>query len=147
MSATAEEIAFARMSENETAAERLERVRRDRELQSAMIGVVADAHRSAPLDRPGFAPPPPTPGSNNGWRTAPPLAVPGGDATQRIIDAMVHAMQPHGVGNPQRPAALEAVGGPGATEPPTAAEPAPISAAAEAKAPPAAAEVTRRRLT
>jgi hypothetical protein len=142
-----ENVAFMRLGQIETGAQRLERERRDLELRAAMVGVIADAHRSAPLDRPGFAPPAPTPGSNNGWRTAPPLAVPGGDATQRIIDAMVHAMQPHGVGNPQRPAALEAVGGPGATEPPTTAEPAPISAAAEAKAPPAAAEVTRRRLT
>jgi hypothetical protein len=76
-----ENVAFMRLGQIETGAQRLERERWDLELRAAMVGVIADAHRSAPLDRPGFAPPAPTPGSNNGWRTAPPLAVPGGDAT------------------------------------------------------------------
>lgn len=146
MSVSAEEIAFARMSQMETVVQRLERERRDRELQAAMVGVIGDAHKSHPLDRPGWAPPKDT-ANRTGWRTAPPLEMPGGDRSQRIIEQMCDAML-----GPGAPAALAR--GPSETQPPQAqptAEPALVSAAPKAEAataaPPAAAgAVTRRRL-
>jgi hypothetical protein len=150
-----ENVAFMRLGQIETGAQRLERERRDLELRAAMVGVIADARRSAPLDRPGFAPPAQAPGSRNGWRTAPPLEMPGGDRSQRIIEQLCDAML-----GPGAPAALGR--GPGATAPKAeleaakpevahvavaVAEPVAPRAKAVTDAPPAAAEVTRRRLT
>jgi len=140
-----ENVAFMRLGQIETGAQRLEREHRDLELRAAMVGVIADARRSAPLDRPGFAPAAPaTPG--NGWRTAPPLEMPGGVTSQRIIEQMCDAML-----GPGAPAALAR--GPGATAPkaqptaqavPTPAKPEVAPAAANAVvAPPV---LTRRRL-
>ena len=124
-----ENVAFMRLGQIETGAQRLERERRDLELRAAMVGVIADARRSAPLDRPGFAPPAPAPGSRNGWRTAPPLEMPGGDRSQRIIEQLCDAML-----GPGAPAAVGR--GPGETQPPQmqpTVDAAPISAAPKAE--------------
>jgi hypothetical protein len=98
-----EEIAFARLGEMETAAQRQERERQDRELCAAMIGVVADARRSTPFDRPGFVPPAAAPGRGTGWRTAPALEMPGGDRTQRLIEQLCNALLPHGPAHGRKP--------------------------------------------
>jgi hypothetical protein len=69
---------------------------KDIALEMAVAGLVSDAWRK----------PPPTATTNspvtvpgNGWRDTGPLRPPPG---VNLIDAMVHAMQPHGVGNPER---------------------------------------------
>jgi hypothetical protein len=69
---------------------------KDIALEIAIRGLVSDAWR-----------PPPTASTTsqaqqprgNGWRDTGPLRPPPG---VNLIDAMVHAMQPHGVGNPER---------------------------------------------
>jgi hypothetical protein len=117
---------------------------KDAALEIAVRGLLGDARRSSPVD---YAGPKresaPASGPGTGWRDRGPLVPPPGIAA---IDRMVEAMQPHQPGNPEYRGPVQ----PEAGAQPTA-EAAPVSAApkaeAVAEAPPAAAEVTRRRLT
>jgi hypothetical protein len=105
-----EDLAFAMLGQIGATDQLVERLRQQRELREAMRGVVADARRSAPLSYPGggrppkrdevAAPQPPQP-AGTGWREARPLEPPGGATTQRYIEPMTHAMQPHQPGNPE----------------------------------------------
>jgi hypothetical protein len=109
---------------------------KDVALEMAIRGLVSDAWRKPPPTATSTSPIA-VPG--NGWRDTGPLRPPPGIS---IIDAMVEAMQPHGVGNPARrgPAPTPAV-------PTTSAAPAkPEVAAATSAGPVAAATPTRRRL-
>jgi hypothetical protein len=98
-----ENIAFARLGQIETLEEHAKRQREDRALCTVMADVVADARRSAPHDRPGFVPPAAAPGRGNGWRTAPALEMPGGEATQRLIERLCNALLPHGPAHGRKP--------------------------------------------
>jgi hypothetical protein len=74
-------------------------VHKDAALEIAIRGVVSDAWRTPSAaeqsaTEPAVAQPPGT-----GWRDSGPLRPPPG---VNLIDAMVHAFQPHGVGNPER---------------------------------------------
>jgi hypothetical protein len=116
---------------------------KDAALEIAVRGLLGDARRSSPVDYAGAGKPqaePATAPGGNGWRDRGPLLPPPGVS---IIDRMVEAMQPHQPGNPEYRAPAPAIA--------ATAEAAPVSAApkaeAVAEAPPAAAEVTRRRLT
>ena len=93
-----------------------DRLRQQREISAAMVGVVADARRGrgTPLDRPGWGRPKSeeeqraaalagTPVAaavpqGTGWREAPPLGPPPG---VNHIDRIAHELAPHGVGNPE----------------------------------------------
>jgi hypothetical protein len=85
-----------------------QRERLDRQIADCMRGAVDDAlHRKNPMDGPSL--PTVTPAgagrvagvpSNNGWRTSPPLEVPGGSTAQAVIQAMTEAALPHSPGNP-----------------------------------------------
>ena len=70
---------------------------KDIALEMAVRGLVADAWRKPPPTASTTSQAPTVPG--NGWRDTGPLRPPPG---VNLIDAMVHAMQPHGVGNPER---------------------------------------------
>ena len=100
---------------------------KDAALEIAVRGLLGDARRSSPVDYAGpkrEAAPASAPGT--GWRDRGPLLPPPG---VNIIDRMVEAMQPHQPGNPEYRVPVQPEAG------------------AVAEAPPAAAEVTRRRLT
>jgi hypothetical protein len=101
---------------------------KDIALEMAVAGLVSDAWRKPPPTATTTSQAPQPRGT--GWREAVPLGPPPGIS---IIDAMVEAMQPHGVGNPARR-------GPTPVATPATASPAP------AVAPPPPAGVTRRRL-
>jgi hypothetical protein len=115
-----EDVAFARLGQIDNVAERLTRLRQQRELGEAMRGVVDDAwRRGSPLAYPGggrpkseaeqvaaalagtpvASAPPAAPAT--GWREAAPLEVPGGATAQRYIEQMTHTMQPHQPANPE----------------------------------------------
>ena len=110
-----EDVAFAMLGNIDNVAERLLRLRQQREISAAMVGVVADARRGrgTPLDRPGWGRPaseeeqrakalagtpvvaaPP----GTGWRNAPPLEPPPGVAH---VDRIAHALATAQPRNPE----------------------------------------------
>jgi hypothetical protein len=74
---------------------------KDVALEIAVQGLVADARRSSPIDRPGVLPPTsaPAPGGY-GWRSEIPLSLPPG---QDLIERMVNAALPPGPGHRRKP--------------------------------------------
>jgi hypothetical protein len=87
-----------------------QRERLDRQIADCMRGAIDDAlHRRNPMSGPSL--PTVTPAGagrvvsgpverGTGWRTSPPLEVPGGSTAQAVILAMTEAALPHGQSNP-----------------------------------------------
>jgi hypothetical protein len=105
MAESTSNLAFDRLGAIEMLEERIKRERQDRELRAVMRDVVADARRSSPIERRGVLPPSSSAPAASPPRepTERPLEMPGGAATQRLIEQMCDAMLPHG--RPNRPAA------------------------------------------
>jgi hypothetical protein len=98
-----EDIAFDRLGQIDTLANRLERQRLDHELAAVMKDVVADSRRSSPTERRGVLPERPAAApapAGTGWREPPPLRLPPG---QDLIERMVNAALPHGPGHRRKP--------------------------------------------
>jgi hypothetical protein len=133
------EIAFERLGQIENVEDRVKRERQDRALREAMVGVIADARRSSPTDRRGVLPPSAPAAQASAPSVERRLEMPGGAASQRLIEQLCDAML--GPGAPAQPKA------PAQPAPAPVAAPASPTAEPTTAAAPAAAQALRRRLT